>query len=140
MKALVFVLPLALVTSVFPQAVSRNFGSVVFPGGTAATSPSITRGFGSVVFPGGTVLPYVGNSNFRRTPAVGRGTRSAPAYVYAFPVYVVGGGEKGYQFGGREGATCGVTLWPAVGRRKREEADCFLSQVGVSSLLTSGVR
>jgi hypothetical protein len=52
----------------------------------------------------------------------------------------VGGGEKGYQFGGREGATCGVTLWPAVGRRKREEADCFLSQVGVSSLLTSGVR
>jgi hypothetical protein len=28
----------------------------------------------------------------------------------------VGGGEKGYQFSGREGATCGVTLWPAVGR------------------------
>ena len=27
----------------------------------------------------------------------------------------VGGGEKGYQFGGREGARCGVTLWPAVG-------------------------
>src|SRR5450755_75352 len=27
----------------------------------------------------------------------------------------VGGGEKGYQFGGREGAMCGVTLWPAVG-------------------------
>ena len=52
----------------------------------------------------------------------------------------VGGGEKGYQFGGREGATCGVTLWPAVGRRKREEADCFLSQAGLSSLLTSGVR
>src|ERR1700686_775871 len=27
----------------------------------------------------------------------------------------VGGGEKGYQFGGREGARCGVTLWPEVG-------------------------
>jgi NAD(P)-dependent dehydrogenase (short-subunit alcohol dehydrogenase family) len=52
----------------------------------------------------------------------------------------VGGGEKGYQFGGREGARCGVTLWPPVGRRKREEADCFPSQAGLSSLLTSGVR
>jgi hypothetical protein len=52
----------------------------------------------------------------------------------------VGGGEKGYQFSGREGARCGVTLWPAVARRKREEADCFLSQAGLSSLLTSGVR
>ncbi|MGH8208875.1 MAG: class I SAM-dependent methyltransferase, partial [Steroidobacteraceae bacterium] len=52
----------------------------------------------------------------------------------------VGGGEKGYQFSGREGARCGVTLWPAVGRRKREEANCFLSQAGLSSLLTSGVR
>ena len=88
MKALVFVLPLALSTSVFPQAVSRNFGSVVFPGGTAGTSPSITRGFGSVVFPGGVALPYVGSSNFRRTPAIGRGTRGTPVYVYAFPVYV----------------------------------------------------
>ena len=27
----------------------------------------------------------------------------------------VGGGEKGYQFGGREGARCGVTLWPPLG-------------------------
>lgn len=54
--------------------------------------------------------------------------------------YSVGGGENGYQFGGREGARCGVTLWPTVGRGKREEADCFLSQAGLSSLLTSGVR
>jgi hypothetical protein len=54
---------------------------------------------------------------------------------------LVGGGEKGYQFSGREGARCGVTLWTAVGCRKREEADCFLlSQAGLSSLLTSGVR
>ena len=29
----------------------------------------------------------------------------------------VGGGEKGYQFGGREGARCGVTLWPAVAQK-----------------------
>lgn len=56
------------------------------------------------------------------------------------PLGFVGGGEKGYQFSGREGARCGVTLWPAVGRRKREEADCFLSQTGLSSPLTSGVR
>lgn len=31
----------------------RSFGSVVFPGGTRATTPGITRDFGSVVFPGG---------------------------------------------------------------------------------------
>src|ERR1039458_17440 len=31
---------------------------------------------------------------------------------------IVGGGEKGYQFGGREGARCGVTLWPAVGAER----------------------
>jgi hypothetical protein len=32
----------------------------------------------------------------------------------------VGGGEKGYQFGGRDGARCGVTLWPTVGPGMRE--------------------
>jgi hypothetical protein len=34
----------------------------------------------------------------------------------------VGGGEKGRQFGGREGARCEVTLWPPMGagmERKR---------------------
>jgi hypothetical protein len=90
MRTLVGVLSLVLAGSVFPQAVSRNFGSVVFPGGTAGTSKSITRGFGSVVFPGGTAIPYAGNSNFRRTPAIGRGARSTPSFVYAFPVYVGG--------------------------------------------------
>jgi PAS domain S-box-containing protein len=60
--------------------------------------------------------------------------------IIAYSPSGVGGGEKGYQFSGREGARCRVTLWPAVGRRKREEADCFLSQAGLSSLLTSGVR
>lgn len=52
----------------------------------------------------------------------------------------VGGGEKVYQFGGREGARCGVTLWPAVGTENGEEADRFLSQAGVSSVLARGVR
>src|SRR5882724_10494441 len=33
----------------------------------------------------------------------------------------VGGGEKGYQFGGRDGARCGVTLWPAVGAGREQE-------------------
>jgi hypothetical protein len=53
-----FVLPVVpaltlLVVSASAQIAPRNFGSVVFPGGTAATSPQITRNFGSVVFPGG---------------------------------------------------------------------------------------
>jgi hypothetical protein len=42
-----------LVRSADAQIPARNFGSVVFPGGTSATSPFITRNFGSVVFPGG---------------------------------------------------------------------------------------
>ena len=98
MKTLATIIPLALATGLFGQAVYRNFGSVVFPGGTAGTSPGITRGFGSVVFPGGAPMrPVYGvapaqthmrNSNFRRNPAIGRGTGIAPAYIYAFPVYV----------------------------------------------------
>ena len=98
MKALAVVLPLALASAVFGQAVHHNFGSAVFPGGTAATSPGITRGFGSVVFPGGAPVQtvhgaagaqtHMGNSHFRRTPVIGRGTGVAPAYIYAIPVYV----------------------------------------------------
>ena len=98
MKALAVVLPLALATGVFGQSVYRNFGSVVFPGGTARTSPGITRSFGNVAFPAGTqmhpvyggapVQTHLGKSNFRRNPAIGRGTGIAPAYIYAFPVYV----------------------------------------------------
>ena len=53
MKALAVVLSLTIATSVFGQAVHRNFGSVVFPGGTSSSSTGITRNFGSVVFPGG---------------------------------------------------------------------------------------
>src|SRR5712691_9788820 len=37
------------------------------------------------------------------------------------PPSLVGGGEKGYQFGGRDGARCGVTFWPAVGAGMEEE-------------------
>jgi hypothetical protein len=120
MRALAVVLPLSLATSVFGQAAHRNFGSVVFPGGTAATTPGITRNFGSVVFPGGTQTqtvsvgaPAMGaragsgvltpthagrgqNPNAQRThPNNGRGTRSAPSYVYAFPVFV-GGYDNSY--------------------------------------------
>ena len=124
MKALAVVLSLALATSVFGQAVHRSFGSVVFPGGTSSTSPGITRNFGSVVFPGGTqtqpvyggapvigVRPGVGagtlipvggvpNSNVRRTPGNGRGARSTPAYVYAYPMYVGGGYDNSYAAAG----------------------------------------
>jgi hypothetical protein len=123
MKALAVVLSLALASSVFGQAVHRSFGSVVFPGGTSSTSPGITRNFGNVVFPGGAqtrpvnggapmigspvigARPGVGislvpagkgqNPNFRRTPTNGRGTRSTPSFVYAYPVYV-GGYDNSY--------------------------------------------
>ena len=57
MKALAVVLSLTFATSVFGQAVHRNFGSVVFPGGTTSPSTGITRNFGSVVFPGGDADP-----------------------------------------------------------------------------------
>jgi hypothetical protein len=52
----------------------------------------------------------------------------------------VGGGENGYQFGGREGARCGVTLWPALGAEIGKRLDCSLSQAGLSSPLTRGAR
>src|ERR1017187_8120123 len=45
-----------------------------------------------------------------RRPCRGAGLSPGPTRV--------GGGEKGYQFGGREGARCGVTLWPAVGAER----------------------
>ena len=98
MKVLAIVVPLALAASAFGQAAHRNFGSVVFPGSTAGASPGITRSFGSVVLPGGALVQpgyggagvqtHLGKSNFRRNPAFGRGTGIAPAYIYAFPVYV----------------------------------------------------
>lgn len=114
MKALVVILSLGWVSSVSGQAVHRSFGSVVFPGGTSSTSPSVSRNFGSVVFPGGVQTQPVhggfpvigtrpgggaatqipGGQNSRRTPGTGRGGRSNPSYVYAYPVYVGGYGDS----------------------------------------------
>ncbi len=118
MKALAVVSSLALATSVFAQTATRSFGSVVFPGGTSATSTGISRNFGSAVFPGGAAVPTVrggspivgvrtppvsttagfgqthNGQNFRR-PATGRNNHTQP-YVYAYPVYVGGGYDNGY--------------------------------------------
>jgi len=46
-------LTMLLANFALAQQITRSFGSVVFPGGTSATSPNISRSFGSVVFPGG---------------------------------------------------------------------------------------
>jgi hypothetical protein len=58
---------LMLATGVFAQT-TRNFGSVVFPGGTSATTSGVTRNFGSVVFPGSASVPTVRTAP---TPPVG---------------------------------------------------------------------
>ena len=101
---------LFLAIGVSAQTVTRGFGSVVFPGGTSATTPGVTRNFGSVVFPGGSPsvptvrtapagagTPFVGvrpagslnGQNFRRVPS---GSRFATptTMVYAYPVFVGG--------------------------------------------------
>jgi hypothetical protein len=117
-------LAMLLANTGFAQTITRSFGSVVFPGGTSATSPNISRNFGSVLFPGGSpTTPAVrtgpglimapaafnarpsftggnsftgsGNSFRRPGPGGNRGQRSAPAVVYAYPVYV-GGNYAGY--------------------------------------------
>jgi hypothetical protein len=107
---------LSLAAGLSAQLVTRNFGSVVFPGGTSATSPGVTRNFGSVVFPGSanvptvrTGVPSVGvgvppagrrtfppninnpnfnNSNFKRNGFNNRGGSRTPSLVYAYPVFV----------------------------------------------------
>ena len=53
MRAVGLFLAAVLAGGVYAQSITRSFGSVVFPGGTSATSPGVTRTFGSVVFPGG---------------------------------------------------------------------------------------
>jgi len=68
-----------------------SFGSVVFPGGTPATTPGIQRSFGSVVFPGGgpqLIAPNrsTGTGLLGGSPARGRSS----GFVYAYPVYVGG--------------------------------------------------
>jgi len=90
--------------------VTRSFGSVVFPGGTSATTPGITRNFGSVVFPGGSpFVPVVRTAgvigvphgvgvrpaasargqNFRRGLG-NNGNTQANSFVYAYPLFVGG--------------------------------------------------
>jgi hypothetical protein len=112
-------LALLMSAGAFSQTVTRSFGSVVFPGGTSATSPNISRNFGSVVFPGSTPTaapvragspPIAPAPAFNGRPGVtnsftgaggqrrpfgnrGGGGRIAPATVYAYPVYVGGYGN-----------------------------------------------
>jgi len=79
--------------------VTGSFGSVVFPGGTPATSPGVTRSFGTVVNPGGggphLTVPGGVVPSFGR-PADGR-RRTAPVTTFGYPVYVGSyGGYGGY--------------------------------------------
>src|SRR5882724_3630938 len=75
----------------FAQTITRSFGSVVFPGGTSATSPNISRSFGSVVFPGGSpTSPQI------RT---GPGLITAPPAFNGRPVGVPSSFNGGNSFG-----------------------------------------
>jgi hypothetical protein len=104
-----------LAVGVSAQTITHSFGSVVFPGGTAATTPGVTRNFGSVVFPGGAqfatpvrtgpppflvgtpfgvarsgvrpITPALGQ-NFGRKNGNNRGSRGTNTLVYAYPVFV----------------------------------------------------
>jgi hypothetical protein len=76
-------------------AVRGSFGSVLYPGGTSATTPGLTRFNGSVVYPGGGG-PLAGQ-NFRR-PVGQQGFGGRIGGVYAYPVYV-GGYGYGYGYG-----------------------------------------
>jgi hypothetical protein len=82
--------------------VTGSFGSVVFPGGSPATSPNVSRSFGSVVNPGGggprVNVPGGVVPNFARPNRTGR--RNAPVTAYPYPVYVGGGYGGGYYGGG----------------------------------------
>jgi hypothetical protein len=59
MRAVVFFSAVLCVASSASAQVIRSFGSVVFPGGTWATTPGTVRNFGSVVFPGSSNVPPV---------------------------------------------------------------------------------
>lgn len=94
------------------QHVTRTFGSVVFPGGTSATTPGVTRTFGSVVSPGSTGVPVVHTTpsivgiqrntfhpitsvgqnfqNFRHNNGNGNRGQRTNSIVYAYPVFVGG--------------------------------------------------
>ncbi len=59
MRNLAVVCSLAALTTSVSAQTSRNFGSVVFPGGATSPSLGITRTFGSAVFPGGAAVPVI---------------------------------------------------------------------------------
>jgi hypothetical protein len=64
----------------FSQRITRNFGSVVFPGGATNSGIGITRTFGSAVFPGGSpTSPVVPSSGGRITAP--QAFRGVPAGV-----------------------------------------------------------
>jgi len=136
---------LCLAGAVSAQVITRSFGSVVFPGGTSATTPGVTRNFGSVVFPGGAAVPPVhmappvmagtpryvnppvGGQNFRRSPSV-RSTRGN-SFVYAYPVFV--GGYDTSMFGGEPVPAAAVPPQPAPGAYyPPESARPVMIQVG----------
>ena len=99
---------LCLALGVSAQTVTRSFGSVVFPGGTSATTPGVTRNFGSVVFPGGAAVPTVHTSpvqigvprstvrpavpssgqNFRRSSSTTNRVPRNSGVIYSYPVFV----------------------------------------------------
>lgn len=81
--------------------VTRTGSSVVFPAGTSA-APGVQRTAGSVVYPAGggpqigipsaiTNLNFPGHIGAGR-PATARGSSRTGSFVYAYPVYVGGGG------------------------------------------------
>ncbi len=135
MKALAVVFSLAFTTSVFAQT-SRNFGSVVFPGGTSLTTPGITRNFGSTVFPGGAPVPTVrggalpvgvghapgvfnpitvpsrNGQGFRGGGIRNNNNRGQQPYVYAYPVYIGGNYDPGAYDNGYAGPDPGMQQPP----------------------------
>src|SRR5579872_4765982 len=78
---------------------SGGFGSVVHPGGTAATTPGIVRFPPNVAYPGGggphLNVPY-SRGYFRGGMRGGGGY----GYSYPYPVYIGGGGYYDYSGGG----------------------------------------
>jgi hypothetical protein len=71
--------------------VTGGFGSVVFPGGTPATSPGTQRSFGSTNFPGGggPRLAVPGTKNLTLSPRQGMGTYGAQ-FGYGIPWFYYG--------------------------------------------------
>jgi len=98
--ALLFSVGLFAQSSNRGPAIRGSFGSVLYPGGTSATTPGLTRFNGSVVYPGGGG-PLAGQNYRRPTGQGGFGGRiggAVIAYPYAYPVYV-GGYGYGYGYG-----------------------------------------